>query len=126
MHIKIKLLLLFVLPLIFSCGSEKASNEIIILQEVNLIEGSLFSIDLPQGVTAKQEQPEAIYFSISANTINGVAPNVDQNQSFNIYLSDDQVFKFNIENSPFKEINEPTRNYAFANSNIGKYNQFIT
>jgi len=124
MRMKFKFLLIL-LPLLYGCNSNEKTNNITVLNEVTIVEGMPFSLNIPQGETVLDSQKGSVYFVINNNSISGVSPNVDMDTAFDILLSDEKAIRLNVINQSVKEIDTPTRNYAFANSNIVKYNQFL-
>lgn len=121
-----KLLTVFVFVfLLFGCGSDKSSDKTV-FDEISSMEGLPFSFDLPKGIKLSDNQVDDIYITFDNNEIKGVAPSVDEDTTFNILLSNQEILLIHVTNREYVTISADTRNYAFANGNITKYNQFLT
>jgi len=124
----IKLILLLIVPFFYGCNSEKKEKmpEITIIAEISSQEGTPFIIDLPENTRILDITNDELFFTLTENKIYGVAPNVEQNKTFIIELSEQKGIAINVTNKPYGVIPEATRNYAFANGNIIKYEQFLS
>lgn len=127
---------LFISLALSGCGgsdNKTASNEDAndtvreVLAEVTALEGTPFSVELPNADSAVHSVGGVYITSENDSaTLGGIAPSVDEDTSFDINVGDESVIKLFVKNKELPVISESEHTYAFSSANIAKYNGYIS